>query len=73
MKYQNQNPIAKLLPGEIYFFLRAKDADAPDAVKAYADIQEKRGNLEAARECREIASKMESFQKAHPELVRVAD
>lgn len=72
-KYEGKNPLAKLHPGEPYFFLRAQDQDAPEAVLTYAETQERNGNHQAAQECRDFADRMTDWQTENPDLVKPAD
>lgn len=47
-KYHEKNPLEKLHEGEPFFFLRAQDRLAPDAVRAYADLLKRESDKASA-------------------------
>ncbi len=73
MKYQNTNPLAKLKPGEPYFFLRAQDIHAPAAVRTYASILSANGDHAGSRECFAIVDAMIDWQKQNPDSTKKPD
>ncbi len=73
-KYGNAAGLeAKLLPGEPWFALRAKDAMAVEAVLHYADVCEKAGLKDHAEGVRRSIQQMEEWRKANPQHVKMPD
>lgn len=73
-KYGNAAGLeAKLLPGEPWFALRAKDRYAVDAVMAYAAICETNGLKDHAHRVRMAAMQMINWRSANPDKVKVPD
>ena len=72
MKYENTNPLEKLHPGELYFFLRSQDLHAPYAVREYAQAV---GVLDpiGRAECLAFADRMEKWQKENPDKTKLPD
>ena len=72
-KYENTNPLEKLHAGEPYFFLRSQDKLAPQAVIAYAHHLHVAGDDQGFRECMDFAARMEEWQAANPDKVKMPD
>ena len=83
-KYQGQNPLERLHDGEPYFFIRAQDSLASEAVQAYADLLKREqskaldaGNVELSdsllKQALGVLAMANSFldwQQDHIELVK---
>lgn len=58
MKYQGTNPLEKLRDGEPYFFIRARDKLASEAVQAYADLVQREANRAFADGNEELSDRL---------------
>ena len=72
-KHENTNPLEKLHDGEPYFFIRAQDKHAPDAVRSYADILHDAGDIKGRQGCNNFANCMEEWQHHNPDKVKSPD
>lgn len=72
-KYDGVNPLDKLHPGEPYFFLRAQDLIAPNAVLSYAHSLKTDGDAKGHDECTEVARRMLQWQRKFPDKVKMPD
>lgn len=86
-KYAGKNPLEKLRDGEPYFFIRAQDKVAGEAVAAYADLIKREsekaqadGNLGLADNllkqslgAMSVAHRILDWQMDHPEFVKLPD
>lgn len=72
-KYPDGPPLAALHDDEPWFFLRAQDELAPDAVEFYADKLERNGLHAQSREVRRFAHRMREWQVANPDKVKLPD
>lgn len=85
-KYEHVNPLTKLHDGEPYFFIRAQDKLAVEAVRCYshllADESSKHSgtNEELANRLMKdaiqilgFARRIDDWQQANPKLVKVPD
>lgn len=73
-KYGNAAGLeARLLPGEPWFALRAKDKLSVDAVHSYAEACRRNGLIEHAEKVRIAAKQMEAWQEANPDKVKLPD
>lgn len=73
-KYGNAAGLeAKLLPGEPWFALRAKDKLSVDAVHSYAEACRRNGLIEHAEKVRIAAKQMEAWQEANHDKVKLPD
>lgn len=73
MKYQNQNPFDKLHPDEPWFFIRAQDKHAPEAIKFYADLLWNDGDRDGAFEVLHLLKCLEEWQSENPDKVKSPD
>ena len=72
-KYDGKNPLEKLHDGEPYFFLRAQDRLAPDAVREYSSQLMRNGDYDGADECMKVAIRMLKWQGKNPATVKMQD
>ena len=87
MKYQGVNPLEKLHPYEPYFFIRAQDKLASEAVQAYADLLKRESERALAAGNQELSDRLlrsslgvlkvvntiMDWQDRHPSLVKTPD
>ena len=74
MKYINTNLLEKLKPDEPYFFIRAQDFLAPEAVADYAHhLLKKFGDEKGYEQCLKISERMTQWQKDNPQHVKRPD
>lgn len=86
-KYQHENPLQRLNPGEPYFFVRAQDKLSVDAVTEYSYLLRREANKASVREeydlsdslakqadeVLEYAEKFKDWQRENNDLVKYPD
>jgi hypothetical protein len=72
-KYENENPLDKLHPGEPYFFIRAQDIHSAPIVQIYACMLRSKGDDRGANNVMQMVERINQWQEDHPDKVKNPD